>query len=155
MERSDPQETDPAGAGDTDAGVAATCEALWRLRQASGAAQRLIADAAAQAAVTAATAATVGREQRKPPAAGWQTPAGGNRPGRDDQAETPNAPDDADLVARSIQALCELIGPELQQRLAQALREVLLAVRALIDGYIERLERHPPEPDEVQDIPIL
>jgi hypothetical protein len=54
-----------------------------------------------------------------------------------------------------VRSLRELIPPELQQRLAEALREVLLALRALIDWYLERLEQRRAEPVEVQDIPIL
>ena len=45
--------------------------------------------------------------------------------------------------------------PELRRRLGEAVREVLLAVRALIDWYLERIERRSGEPPEVQDIPIL
>jgi hypothetical protein len=53
-----------------------------------------------------------------------------------------------------MQSLRDLVPPELQRRLAEALRELLLAVRALIDWYLDRLERGPPAPVEVQDIPI-
>jgi hypothetical protein len=42
---------------------------------------------------------------------------------------------------------------ELEDQLAALLREILLTLRALIDWYIERLERPPREP-EVEDIPI-
>jgi hypothetical protein len=52
-------------------------------------------------------------------------------------------------------SLRDRIPPELQQRLADAVREVLLAVRALIDWYLERSERDRAEPRQVQDIPIL
>jgi hypothetical protein len=46
------------------------------------------------------------------------------------------------------------VPPELQRRLAVALRELLLALRALIDWYLERAERRGAAPSEVQDIPI-
>ncbi len=36
----------------------------------------------------------------------------------------------------------------------KAARELLIAIRALIDWWIERLEREPEMPVEVQDIPI-
>jgi hypothetical protein len=39
--------------------------------------------------------------------------------------------------------------------LAEALRELLLALRALIDWYLERAERRRAAPVEVQDIPIV
>jgi hypothetical protein len=46
------------------------------------------------------------------------------------------------------------VPPELARQLAEATRELLLALRALIDWWIERLEREPEQPVEVQDIPI-
>ena len=49
----------------------------------------------------------------------------------------------------------DLIPPDLQQRLIAALREVLLALRALIDWYLERLDRQREQGVEIQDIPIL
>ena len=44
--------------------------------------------------------------------------------------------------------------PELARQLAAAARELLIALRALIDWWIARLEREPAAPVEVQDIPI-
>src|SRR4051795_10118093 len=46
------------------------------------------------------------------------------------------------------------VPPEVARQLAEARRELLLAVRALIDSWIERLEPVPERPIEVQDIPI-
>ena len=46
----------------------------------------------------------------------------------------------------------ERIPAELAHR---ALKEVLLALRALIDWYLERSERRRSAPIEVYDIPIL
>ena len=60
-----------------------------------------------------------------------------------------------DPLVALVQAMRDLIPPELQRRLAAALREVLLALRALIDWYLERLERRREQGVEVQDIPIL
>ncbi len=54
----------------------------------------------------------------------------------------------------AVRSLRELIPPEVAERLIAATRELLLAVRALIDWYLERLERRRREPPEVQDIPI-
>jgi DNA-binding HxlR family transcriptional regulator len=48
----------------------------------------------------------------------------------------------------------DLIPPDLERRLAEALRELLLALRALIDWYLERAEQRRREPADVQDIPI-
>ena len=47
-----------------------------------------------------------------------------------------------------------IIPPELQQQFAQVLRELLLAIRALIDWYLDRIDRRPRERADVQDIPI-
>jgi hypothetical protein len=106
-----------------------------RLDEASEAAERLIAEAAASAG-------------RKPPAAGWQAPDEAAAPGADRSA-------DLELLAQVLQSVRELIPPDLQRRLAEALREVLMALRALIDWYLERAEARRATPVEVQDIPII
>ena len=46
------------------------------------------------------------------------------------------------------------VPPELQRQLAQALRELLVALRAVLDYSIERLEAETPAPVPVEDIPI-
>src|SRR3954467_15332616 len=46
------------------------------------------------------------------------------------------------------------VPPELARQLAEAARELLVALRALIDWWIGRLERTPERPVEVEDIPI-
>jgi hypothetical protein len=110
-----------------------------RLDAASQAAERLLADATARAT-------------RRPPPSGWQQPA------PEGSAEAPDGGlfgSDAELLLGVVAALRERIPPELQQRLAEAVREVLLALRALIDWYLERTERRASPPAEVQDIPIL
>jgi hypothetical protein len=117
-------------------------EALRRLQErldrASSAAERLIAEAVASGVGGAA-----GRE---PPPAGWQVP----------ESDGSAAPDgDLDALVLLLRSLRDLIPPELQQRLIEALRELLQAIRALIDWYLEQLEHSRPEPAEVQDIPIL
>ena len=109
-----------------------------RLDRASDAAERLIAEAAASAT-------------RKPPPAGWQTPADHGK----GEAGDGRGPGELELLAQVLHALRDLIPPELQRRIAEALRELLLALRALIDWYLERSERQRAKPAEVQDIPIL
>jgi hypothetical protein len=47
-----------------------------------------------------------------------------------------------------------VVPPELARQLADALRELLVALRAVIDYSIERLERSPREELQVEDIPI-
>jgi hypothetical protein len=106
-----------------------------RLDRASQAAERLLADAAE-------------RMTRRPPPAGWQQPAAGEGAGA-------SLGPDADLLLGVLAALRDRIPPDLQQRLTEALREVLLAVRALIDWYLERSERQRSGPSDVEDIPIL
>jgi hypothetical protein len=44
--------------------------------------------------------------------------------------------------------------PELARQLADALRELLIALRAIIDWSIARLEHEGPEEPRVEDIPI-
>jgi hypothetical protein len=84
-------------------------------------------------------------EPVKPPPAGWQIP---------EDARAGAAPELDPFVAL-VQALRDLVPPELQRRLVAALRELLLALRALIDWYLEHLERRRGQAVEVQDIPIL
>ena len=119
-----------------------------RLDQASETAQRLMAEAAAAAVRRGQQADTGqdGHEPTRPPAAGWQAPES-DGPGRAPGAEL-------EALIGAIRSLRELVPPEVVQRLAEAAKEVLLALRALIDWYIERLERRRAEPPPVEDIPI-
>src|SRR3982750_232953 len=57
-------------------------------------------------------------------------------------------------LAGLIEAVRSSVPPELARQLAEAARELLLALRALLDWWIARLERTPERPVEVQDIPI-
>ncbi|HET6871330.1 MAG TPA: hypothetical protein VFH80_35790 [Solirubrobacteraceae bacterium] len=122
-----------------------------RLDRASEAAERLMAEAAAAAAGVGSppsedeppTGADP-EEPAKPPPAGWQIP-------EDARAGTA----ELDPFVALVQALRDLVPPELQRRLVAAIRELLLALRALIDWYLERLERRREQAVEVQDIPIL
>jgi hypothetical protein len=104
-----------------------------RLSQASDAAERLIAEAAA-------------RVSDRPPPAGWQAPP------REQHGE--NRLTELELLIAGMRAMSGLVPAEVLERLAAALRELLLAVRALIDFYLERLEHRHQEPEGLQDIPI-
>jgi hypothetical protein len=105
-----------------------------RLDRASAAAERLISDATRAAANPA------------PPPSGWQVP----------EAEAEQRSDgDLEALIALARSVRELVPPDLQQRLVEALREVLQAVRDLLDWYLERLDRQRAEPTEVEDIPIL
>jgi hypothetical protein len=116
-----------------------------RLERASDVAERLVAEVAAEASATAGRLA----DRVKPPPAGWQF----RRDPASEFARSENS--DSERILALLQGLRELIPTELQQRVAEALRQLLLAVRALVDWYLERLETPRSEPVEVQDIPIL
>jgi hypothetical protein len=107
-----------------------------RLSRASEAAERLISEAARTG------------EPGRPPPAGWQAP------GQQEPAEGVRPGSELEPLLRAVHALRELIPPEVLERITAAIREVLLALRSLIDFYVERLERKPEEPVEVQEIPI-
>lgn len=57
-------------------------------------------------------------------------------------------------VAGLLEVVRSAVPPELAEQFAGALREMLKAVRALIDFYLERLDAPPPKPKEVEEIPI-
>lgn len=115
-----------------------TADALRRLEErldrASRAAERLIAEARGEG-----RSAAPGR----PPPAGWEAPRSEGQDGTE-----------RELLAQLIQSVRELVPADLQRRLTEALRELLLALRALIDFYLERLERRAQAGAEVEDIPI-
>ena len=61
---------------------------------------------------------------------------------------------DIQALAGLLEAARSSLPPELAHQLAAAARELLIALRALIDWWIARLEREPEAPVEVEDIPI-
>ena len=61
---------------------------------------------------------------------------------------------DLQAIAGLLETVKGSLPPELARQLAEALRDLLMALRALIDWWIARLEREPEQPVEVQDIPI-
>jgi hypothetical protein len=105
-----------------------------RLARASAAAERLVNQAAGRS------------EPSRPPPSGWQA-AAEEPPSRSPTTEL-------ESLLAAIGSLRELIPPEVAERLIAALRELLLALRSLIEWYLERLERRRSEPPDVQDIPI-
>lgn len=113
----------------TDERAEALRELEDRLGKASEEAERLISEA-----------------QPKPPPAGWQA--------RAEDRSSPTVSNELDALLSAVRSLRDLVPPEVAQRLAEALKEVLLALRGLIDYYIERLERRREEPRAVEDIPI-
>lgn len=107
-----------------------------RLERASQEARRL--------AVEAAEAALRGAPI--PPASGWAAPGG--------DEELRSAARQIDGLVAALSSLRDLVPPELQRTLAEALRELLVAIRGLLDWYIERLDTERPASGEVEDIPI-
>ena len=76
------------------------------------------------------------------PPRGWEVPG----------ADRPSSPF-PDLVALA-ESLRGAVPPELARQLADALRELLIALRAVLDWYIARLEPPDRAPADVQDIPV-
>ena len=112
------------------------------------AADRLVREA--QARAEAADAAYRERLDGVPPR-GWDVPH---------ESKPPQSGGELQVIVNLLGALREAMPAELSQQLAEAVRELLLAVRALIDWYLDRLERLPgrpgaaPDDDRVEDIPI-
>jgi hypothetical protein len=105
-------------------------------RDAYAAAERLVREATERAeAIAQATEAA--------PPRGWDSP----RP------ETSPFPDLSALLGL-VEAARGVLPPELARPLADALRELLIALRAALDYSIDRLERPPRTEPQVEDIPI-
>jgi hypothetical protein len=106
-----------------------------RLREQYEEAERLVREAQRAAEEAAA---------RSVPPRGWSVP--GSEP-------LPPAFDLSQLTAL-VESLRGVLPPDLARQLADALRELLLALRAVLDWYIARLEPAPPPDSDVQDIPV-
>jgi hypothetical protein len=61
---------------------------------------------------------------------------------------------DLSQLTALVESLRGVLPPDLARQLADALRELLLALRAVLDWYIARLEPAPPPDSDVQDIPV-
>ena len=165
---SSPEEQEPRGAPTPGSPEEALRRLEQRLDRASEAAERLMAQVAGEAARGGEARGADDPSGAGNPAAGAGNPAAGaGNPGGGDPPNPPPAgwqtADDGargstselDPFVALFKAMRDLIPPDLQQRLIAALREVLMALRALIDWYIERLDRRREQGVEVQDIPIL
>ncbi len=104
------------------------------------AAERLVRDAHARAEEAARAAAG------DVPPNGWATSSGAPGTGQP-------FPDLAVLL-RLLDSMRGALPPELARQLADALRELLIALRAIIDWSIARLEVDGQEEPRVEDIPI-
>jgi hypothetical protein len=97
-------------------------------------ADRLVREATARAEAIAG----------EPPPRGWAAP----------ESEGRGAFGDLAALAGLVELARGSVPPELARQLADALRQLLLALRSLIDFWIERLEAGEREPVQVEDIPI-
>ena len=106
-----------------------------RLRAQYEEAERLVREAQRAAEDAAA---------REVPPAGWSV-----------QGSEPRAPGfDLGQLTALVESLRGVVPPDLARQLADALRELLVAIRAVLDWYIARLEPDDPGSAEVQDIPV-
>ena len=82
------------------------------------------------------------------PPAGWQAPPSG------DEGETGGQSSELAQLLASLEALRAAVPPELAERLVSVVREFLLALRALVDYALGRLEERRRAEASVEDIPI-
>jgi hypothetical protein len=107
-------------------------------REAYEAAEKLVREAQERAEAAARRAAS------EAPPNGWGS---GTRP--------PSNPfGDLGALLGLVDGLRGQLPPELARQLADALRELLIAIRAVLDFTIDRLDPPPPTQREVEDIPI-
>ena len=74
-------------------------------------------------------------------AGGWASPGGTAAP-------------DLNALFALLESLRGTLPPELARQLADALRDLLIAIRAILDYSIDRLDTSRPEEPQVEDIPI-
>src|SRR3954471_6302231 len=119
-----------------------------RVRQAQETAERLVREASEEARRTAQDPPPPprGGPRGSPPPRGYAVPEG----------EGTGRSTAADLQARV--ALLDLgrtlVPPELREQIGELVRELLLLVRAIIDWYLERLDKQRKAAVEVEDVPI-
>jgi len=103
--------------------------------EAFAAAERLVRDAQAKAEAAANEAAA------QAPPNGWSSGRGTAAP-------------DFNALFAFLDAAKGTVPPELLRQVSDALRELLIAIRAVLDYSIERLERPERDEPQVEDIPI-
>ena len=90
-------------------------------------------------------------DPRRPPPSGWRQPPHSDRSDRDRWLDS----DELELLMAVLAGIRDRIPAELRRRLAEAIRELLMAFRALLDWYLERTDRPAHGSPDVEDIPIL
>ena len=83
------------------------------------------------------------------PPRGWAAPESPEEPLR-----SPPGVSELQALAGLIELARQSVPPELTRQFLDALRQLLLAIRALIDFYLERLEGERDAAPKVEDIPI-
>ena len=78
-------------------------------------------------------------------------PRGWSVPGEEPRV---NAFPDLAALTTLLESMRGVIPPELARQLADALRDLLIAIRAVLDWYIARLEPSERQAPEMQDIPV-
>jgi hypothetical protein len=106
-------------------------------REAFEAAERLVREAQERAEEAARAAAN------EAPPNGWSA---GPPP--------PDAFPDLGALIKLVDGLRDQLPPDLAGQLAEALRQLLIALRAVLDYAIDRLDEPPAREREVEDIPI-
>ena len=89
------------------------------------------------------------REHAEHPPPGWEAPP----PGWEHGSTPPPSGLDLRALFVLLDGLRRVVPRELEGQLTNLIRELLLTLRALIDWYLERLDRPEKEP-RVEDIPI-
>jgi hypothetical protein len=90
-------------------------------------------------------------DPQRPPPSGWRQPPADNRSNRERWLDS----DELELLMTVLAGVRDRIPPELRRRLADAVRELLMALRAVIDWYLERANRPARTNADIEDIPIL
>ena len=95
-----------------------------------------------------ATQETAERLLREVPSRGWESASA---------VGTPSLSAEVQALAQLLEAVRDLLPPELREQVAQLIRQLLLVIRALIDFLVDRIEHGSPArgaQPEVEDIPI-
>src|SRR4051812_18469153 len=119
-----------------------------RVRQAQEAAERLVREASEGARRTAQEPPPPprGGPAGRPPPRGYAVP--------EDEGGGRSTTADLQALVALLDLGRTLVPPELREQIAELVRELLLLVRAIVDWYLERLDKQRKAAVEVEDIPI-
>jgi hypothetical protein len=119
-----------------------------RLRQAQETAERLVREASEEArrSTEDPPPPPPGSSAGRPPPRGYAVP--------EDEGRGRSTTADLQALVGLLDLGRTLVPPELREQIGELVRELLLLVRAIIDWYLERLDRQRKAQVEVEDIPI-